>query len=56
MGGNMNKLMKYTQIFITDMKDQVVQKSLSKVGILLHTLTVFQIGILFWVVVVISEI
>ena len=43
--------MKYIQIVPIDMKEKVMQKSLSTVDILIKPLTVFQIGILFWVVV-----
>ena len=35
----MNTLMKYIQMVLTDMKEQVIQKSLSNVEILIHTPT-----------------
>ena len=40
---------------ITNMKEQVMQKSLSTVDILIHPLTYFQSGILSWVVVEMAE-
>ena len=40
---------------LTDMKDQFVKQSLSTLYISIHALTVFQIGILFLVVVEIAE-
>ena len=49
-------LMKYIQMFITNVKEQVMQQSLPTVNILIHLLTVYQIGIVFWVVVEITEI
>ena len=47
----MNTLMNYIKIVFTDMREQVMSQSLSTVEILIHPLTVFQIGILFWDVV-----
>ena len=52
----MNTLIKYTQMVSTDKKKQVMHKSLSTVEILIHPLTFFQIGIVFWVVLEIAEI
>ena len=51
---NMNGLMKHIQMFLTNMKEQVMQKIISTVEILIHPLTLFQIGIIFWVVVEIA--
>ena len=51
----MNTFMKYIQIVITDMKEQFMQRSLSTVEVVTHFLAVFQIGIVFWVVVEIEE-
>ena len=48
--------MKYIQMFITNVKEQVMQQSLPTVNILIHLLTIYQIGIVFWVVVEITEI
>ena len=50
-GKNINTLMKYIQMVLADMKGKVIQKSLSTVNILTHTLIVLQIEILFLVVV-----
>ena len=47
----MNTLMNCIKIVFTDMREQVMSQSLSTVEILIHPLTVFQIGILFWDVV-----
>ena len=44
-------LMKYIQMVLTNMKEKVTQQSLSTVAILIHPLTVFQIGMMYWVVV-----
>ena len=38
---NINTLMKYMKMVLTDIKDQVIQKSLSTAEILIHPLTVF---------------
>ena len=52
----MNALMNYIQMVLTDMKEKVIQKNIYNVDILIHTLTLLQTIILFWVVVKISEI
>ena len=44
-------IIKYIQMINTNMKYQVTQQSLSTVAILIHPLTVFQIGMMYWVVV-----
>ena len=41
-------------MLFTNMKEQVMQKIISNVEILIHTMIVFKIGIVFWVVVKIS--
>ena len=50
----MNTLMKYVQMVLTNMKQQVMQKSLSTLGIIIHLLIYFQLKIVLWVVVAIS--
>ena len=44
---------KFTQIVLTHMKEQAMQKSLPTVEILINSLAVLQNVIVFWVVVVI---
>ena len=51
----MNTLMKYILVVLDNMKGQVLHQILSIVEIIIHTLTVFQIEILYWVVVKISQ-
>ena len=41
-------------MLFTNMKEQVMQKIISNVEILIHTMIVFKIEIVFWVVVKIS--
>ena len=50
----MNTLIKYTKIFLTGMEEKFMRKILSTVEILIHPLTVLQLGVLFWVVVEIA--
>ena len=42
---NMNKLMKFIQIVLTNSKEQIMQRILSNVDILIHPLTFLQIRI-----------
>ena len=49
-------LMKYIKMIITNIKDQVIQKSISTVDISIHILTVLKIVIMYWFVVVIEKI
>ena len=51
----MNTLLDFIQMVLSDMKEQVMKQSLSTVMILIHSLTVIQTGILFSIVVGISE-
>ena len=46
----MNTLLKYIKMVLTNMKLKTIQESLSTVEILIHTLTLFQIGNAFWAV------
>ena len=43
----MNALMEYIQMVFTNIKKQVMQKSISTVDILIHPLTLFQTVIVF---------
>ena len=45
----MNKLMRYIQIVIINIKERVIQKSLYTMDILIRLLTIIQIVIVFWV-------
>ena len=49
-------LIKYIQTVLTNMKYKIMKQRLSTVEILIHTLEVFKIETVFWVVVVIAEI
>ena len=40
---------------LTDMKDQFIQQIISTVEIIIHILTVFQIGNVFWYVMTIAD-
>ena len=48
-------LIKYIQTVLTNMKYKIMKQILSTVEILIHTLEVFKIETVFWVVVVIAE-
>ena len=48
-------LMNYTPTVLTNIKEQFMQKSLYAVEISVHPLIAFQIGIVFWVVLLIVE-
>ena len=50
----MNTLMKYIQMVLTNMKEQLFQKNIYNLEILIHPLELFQIVILLWVVVEIA--
>ena len=52
----MIKLMKYTKVVLNNMKEQVMRKILSTAEILIRPLIVFNIEMVFWVVVKIAEI
>ena len=45
--------MNYIQMILTNIKETAIKKGLSNVEVLINPLTVFQIRIMFWVVVVI---